>query len=77
MRNNDDVGWLGIGIVSILVAIGIYTVWWSWSYLSNQLDSTIFALLLTIPLTGIIFGGLRIAFVLTIMIFVSLFGNNR
>ena len=77
MRNNDDVGWLGIGIVSILVAIGIYTVWWSWSYLSNQLDSTIFALLLTIPLTGIIFLGLRIAFALTIIIFFSLFGNNR
>ena len=74
MRKDNEGSIIG---VLIILGIAIYTVWWSWSYLSNQLDSTVFALLLTIPLTGIIFWGLQMAFGLTIIIFASLFGNNR
>ena len=74
MRNNDAGSIIG-GL--ILFGITIYIVLWSWSYLSSQLDSTFFALLLTIPLTGIIFWCLKVGLILTISIFASLFSSNR
>ena len=73
MKNDNIVVFLRVIIVGLI----IYIVLWSWNYLSSQLDSTFFALLLTIPLTVIIFWILRMTLGLTILIFVSLFSNNR